>query len=70
MIVAPSDLDTVCAGGPGSLTLTVTFSGPARVGMPEMTPVRAFNASPRGSTPPLIAHRYRPAPPTPASVAW
>ena len=70
IIVAPSNLDTVCAGGPESLTLTVTFSESARVGMPEMTPVGAFSASPRASTPPLIAHRYPPAPPTATSAAW
>ena len=48
MIVAPSDLDTVCAGGPGSLTLTVTFSGPARVGTPEMTPDPRVQHEPAG----------------------
>src|ERR1700722_5608575 len=53
-----------------SVTWAVKLNGPAVVGVPLMTPAKAFSASPAGRAPETISQVYGKAPPLTCSVVF
>jgi hypothetical protein len=51
LILRPNDDSVLCTGLPESSTWTMKVNVPARVGVPEMTPVDGDRVRPGGSTP-------------------
>ena len=63
------DADLVCTGLEESVTVAVTFTVAAAVGVPEMMPVLVARVRPAGRLPEVMDQLYGVAPPVAVKVA-
>ena len=63
------DADLVCTGLEESVTVAVTFTVAAAVGVPEMMPVLVARVRPDGRLPEVMDQLYGVAPPVAVKVA-